>query len=208
MTVRARLGVILPFLLLLLPTGPAPAAITQEARTDIQRIEGYLNGLGNVRARVVQINPNGKTMTGTLYLSRPDRLRLAYDRPSQVLIVANGPRLIYYDPQLNQLSYLKVDATPLAFLLTERIRLGGNVEVTDFERAGGELRATLARTDDPGAGRITLNFSESPLELRGWEVTDPQGLTTYVILEDLERDVALRRDLFVFMNPRIFGGQR
>jgi outer membrane lipoprotein-sorting protein len=206
-TTFARLG-LLPALLLLLLSGPAPAVVTPEARDEVQRVEDYLNDLGNIRARVVQINPNGKTVTGTLHLSRPDRLRLDYDPPSQVLIVARGWELVYYDPQLNQLSHLRVDSTPLGFLLTDRIRLGGNVEVTDLVRADGELRVTLARADDPGAGRITLNFSESPLELRGWTVTDPQGLTTYVILEELERDVAMREDLFRFMNPRIYGGQR
>ena len=210
MTTLARLGLVLLLLLppFLVPPEPAQAVVTPEARTEVQRIEDYLNGLGNVRARVVQINPDGKTVTGTLYLSRPDKLRLAYDRPSRVLIVANGPQLVYYDPQLNQLSYLRVGSTPLGFLLADRVRLGGNVTVTDLERAGGELRATLARTDDPGAGRITLQFSESPLELRGWTVTDPQGLTTYVILEDLERDVALRDDLFRFMDPKLFGDQQ
>jgi outer membrane lipoprotein-sorting protein len=194
--------------LLLLPPGPASAVVTPEARTEVQRIEDYLNGLGNVRARVVQINPDGKTVTGTLHLSRPDRLRLAYDLPSRVLIVANGSQLVYYDPQLNQLSYLRVSSTPLGFLLADRVRLGGNVTVTDLARAGGELRVTLARADDPGAGRITLQFSESPLELRGWTVTDPQGLTTYVILEELERNVAMRDDLFRFMDPKIFGDPR
>ena len=210
MTKLARLaGLALLLLILppLAPPGPAQAVVTPEARTEVQRIEDYLNGLGNVRARVVQINPDGKTVTGTLYLSRPDRLRLAYDRPSRVLIVANGPQLIYYDPQLNQLSYLQVGSTPLGFLLADRVRLGGNIAVTDLERAGDELRVTLAQAGDPGAGRITLSFSEAPLELRGWTGTDPQWLTTYVILEDLERNVALRDDLFRFMNPRIFGDQ-
>ena len=125
-----------------------------------------------------------------------------------MLIVAKDGQLVYHDPKLNQLSYLRVNSTPLAFLLTDEIRLGGNVEVTDFRREGGELRVTLTRADDPGMGRITLTFAESPLELRGWTVTDPQGLTTYVILEDLKRDVALNDDLFVFINPKILGGNR
>lgn len=209
-------GLFLSLLLALAPglSGPAAAAIAPpeaaaaEAGAAIERIEGYLNDLDTARARVVQINPDGTRATGTLYLSRPERLRLEYDRPSRVLIVAKDGQLVYHDPKLNQLSYLRVNSTPLAFLLTDEIRLGGNVEVTDFRREGGELRVTLTRADDPGVGRITLTFAESPLELRGWTVTDPQGLTTYVILEDLKRDVALNDDLFVFINPKILGGNR
>jgi outer membrane lipoprotein-sorting protein len=199
------------FLLLLLP-GAAVAAVTPqagaEAQAEIERIEDYLNDLDNVRARVVQINPDGKTVTGTFYLARPNRLRLEYDRPSRVLIVANRGQLVYHDPLLNQLSYLRVDSTPLGFLLTNDVSLDGAVTVTDLQRAGGELLVTVARTDDPAAGQITLRFADSPLELLGWAVRDPQGLTTHVVLEEFDPNARLRNDLFVFMNPRVFGGQR
>jgi outer membrane lipoprotein-sorting protein len=203
-----RFGLVL---FLLLP-GAAVAAVTPQAGAEVQaaieRIEDYLNDLDNVRARVVQINPNGNTVTGTFYLARPNRLRLEYDRPSQVLIVANRGQLVYHDPLLNQLSYLRVDSTPLGFLLTNDVSLDGAVTVTDFQRAGGELLVTLARTDDPAAGQITLRFADSPLELLGWAVRDPQGLTTHVVLEELDPNARLRNDLFVFMNPRVFGNQR
>jgi outer membrane lipoprotein-sorting protein len=144
-----RLGGLFLSLLLALASGlsgPAAAAIAPpeaaaaEAGAAIERIEGYLNDLDTARARVVQINPDGTRATGTLYLSRPERLRLEYDRPSRVLIVAKDGQLVYHDPKLNQLSYLRVNSTPLAFLLTDEIRLGGNVEVTEFRREGGELR--------------------------------------------------------------------
>ena len=206
-SVIGRLGLVL---LLLLP-GAALAAVPRaaaEIRAEIERLEDYLNDLDNVRARVVQINPDGKTVSGTFYLARPDRLRLEYDRPSRVLIVANRGQLIYHDPQLNQLSYLRVDSTPLGFLLTDDISLDGNVTVTDLWREGGELRATVVRADDPGAGAITLRFAESPLELRGWTVHDAQGLTTHVVLEELDPNPRLRSDLFVLMNPRVFDGLR
>ena len=213
MTTLGRIG-----LLLILAAGPAgapgaaaatpPPAAGDDVAATVQRVEDYLNGLDTIRARVVQLNPDGSTSTGMLYLDRPDKLRLDYDLPSRVEIVAKGWQLIYHDPTLNQLSYLRIKSTPLAFLLTKDVRLGGEVEVTGVERPPGEVRVTVARRDDPGAGRVTLSFAEDPFELLGWAVTDPQGLTTHVMLRDVEQGVALDSDVFKFLNPRVFGRER
>lgn len=178
-------------------TGPAP----EQA---LDRIEAYLNDLESMRASFVQIAPNGGTSTGTLFYERPDKMRLDYDPPSELLIVANGWQLVYHDRRLDQVSHLFTSSTPLAFLLKEVVRLEGEVTVTDFERQAGELRVTLIETDEPAEGQITLVFSEDPLELRRWTVTDPQGLTTHVVLEELQTDVPLDDALFVWRNPDPF----
>lgn len=178
-------------------TGPAP----EQA---LDRIEAYLNDLESLRASFVQIAPNGGTSTGTLFYERPDKMRLDYDPPSELLIVANGWQLVYHDRRLDQVSHLFTSSTPLAFLLKEVVRLEGEVTVTDFERQAGELRVTLIETDEPAEGQITLVFSEDPLELRRWTVTDPQGLTTHVVLEELQTDVPLDDALFVWRNPDPF----
>jgi outer membrane lipoprotein-sorting protein/uncharacterized cupin superfamily protein len=152
----------------------------------------------------VQIAPDGGTSTGTLYYARPDKMRLDYDPPSQLLIVANGWRLVYHDRRLEQVSQMFTRSTPLAFLLKDVVRLDGDVTVTGFERRGGEIGVALVQTEDPGQGQITLIFGEDPLELRRWTVTDAQGLTTHVVLEELETDVALDRSLFVWQNPDFY----
>ncbi len=179
-------------------------ATAQSPEQTLDRIEAYLNDLRSLRASFVQIAPNGGTSTGTLYYARPDKMRLDYDPPSELLIVANGWQLVYHDRRLEQVSHLFTSSTPLAFLLQDVVRLDGDVTVTDFERRGGEIGVTLVQTDEPAQGQITLVFGEEPLELRRWTVTDAQGLTTHVILEELETDVPLDRSLFVWRNPDFY----
>ncbi len=66
---------------------------------------------------------------------------------------------------------------------------------------GADLRAWLAdRT-----GRVVLVLAEQPLDLRRWAVTDPQGLTTTVLIEQPEYGVAIDPALFRFRDPQIFG---
>jgi outer membrane lipoprotein-sorting protein len=174
----------------------------QETGEDISRIEAYFNDLESVRADFVQINPDGRTVTGEFYYDRPDKMRLDYNPPSEILIIANGWNLVYQDRRLQQVNYLYTSQTPLEFLLEDEVRLSGDVTVTAVDRRAGELLVTLVQTDEPAEGAITLAFSEQPLELRRWTVVDPQGNVTHVILENMQTDVDLDEQLFSFREAR------
>ena len=52
------------------------------------------------------------------------------------------------------------------------------------------------------AGTLTLSFTDRPLALAGWTVSDAQGRPTRVQLIDLERTSGLNRDLFRLKDPR------
>jgi outer membrane lipoprotein-sorting protein len=197
---RALLGI--AALLLVVWGSPARPALPPDAQDQLARVEAYLNGLRTLRSGFVQINPDGATVTGDLYYERPDKMRLEYDPPSRILIVANQWQVIYHDRRLKQVSHLLTGSTPLGFLLAENIELDGDVTVTALEEEGGELRVTLVQTEEPNQGSITLVFADQPLELRSWTVVDAQGLPTYVVLENVETDVALDEELFIFRNPK------
>jgi outer membrane lipoprotein-sorting protein len=188
--------------LLVASGSPAWPALPDGAQEPIARVEAYLNGIDTLRSSFVQINPDGGEVTGELYYARPDKMRLEYDPPSKVLIVANRWEVVYHDRRLKQVSHLLTGSTPLGFLLAEEVRLSGDVTVTDLEEEGGELRVTLVQTEEPDQGSITLVFAEQPMELRRWTVVDAQGLPTHVLLGDVETGVALEDDLFVFHNPK------
>ena len=193
----------------ILGSQPAPAALPAATHAgDIARIEQYLNGLTTLKADFVQINPNGGTVTGELYYQRPDKMRLDYDPPSEILIISDGWTIVYYDRRLDQVSHLFINSTPLGFLLSDEIRLSGDVTVTEVDRSAGELHVTLVQTDEPNQGSIQLSFAENPLELRRWTVVDAQGLPTHVVLERPETGVPLERELFRFRNPRFYPGAR
>ncbi len=194
-------------LLVALPGSSAWPALP-DSREPIARVEAYLNAIDTLRSNFVQINPDGGSVTGELYYAAPDKMRLEYDPPSRVLIVANRWQVIYHDRRLKQVSHLLTGSTPLGFLLNDNVELGGDVTVTNVSENGGELQVTLVQTDEPHQGSITLVFGEQPLQLRRWTVVDAQGLPTRVVLGDIETGVALADDLFVFHDPKFSPGGR
>lgn len=165
----------------------------------LSRISAYLNSLHAVKARFVQVGPNGGVRTGTAILQRPGKMRFQYDKPDQQLVVAGFGLLVYHDPKLNQTTNIPLSATPLGILLAKHVTLSGAVTVTNVSTPPGEIEATLVRTGKAAQGHLTLIFSTDPLTLRQWRVTDAQGRTTQVTLYNLHKIKPLPNKAFEFV---------
>lgn len=188
---------------------PAPAqsaALSEQDREDIRRVEGYLNGLRTLTAGFVQISDQGGVAEGRIYLQRPGRLRLDYADPTPLLVIAARGQIIQHDRELKQTTYLPLASSPAAILLRERVELAGDVTVAGVERAAGALRITLVQTEDPRAGRLTLVFRESPMQLANWVVVDAQGATTRVNLSNMQNGAAIDPRLFEFREEQLQRG--
>lgn len=189
------------------PTPPKPAALSEQDRADIARIEDYLNGITTLQSRFLQVSQAGGYAEGELLLSRPGRLKLEYAPPVPVLIVVNGRFVTYYDKQLKQVQHVPTEQTPASILVRDTISLApGDLTVTEFERGPGTLRVTVVRTADPGMGSMALVFADRPLALKKWTVTDAQGQVTDVSLLGPRFGVTLDPRAFDFQPPPDVGG--
>jgi outer membrane lipoprotein-sorting protein len=130
-------------------------------------------------------------------------MRIEYDPPVPVLIVATGTLLVYFDKELEQVSHLPLSSTPVAILTRETISLQDpELILTGFESEMQMLRITLVQADDPMAGSVTLAFSVNPIALKKWSVVDAQGVETQVMLQSPAFDLPLDAELFRFQDPR------
>lgn len=182
----------------------AQAALDARDQADIQRVQTYLNGITTLKARFLQIAPDGSTTTGTTWLDRPGRMRFQYDPPSPLLLVAGHGLFVYYDSSLQQTSNLPLSATPLGLLLQPHLSLSGAVTVTEVRHRPGELMVRLVRTKNPAQGSLTLVFADPPLTLRQWQVVDARHQVTQVTLYNIETGGQFKQSLFTFIDPRFF----
>ncbi len=155
-----------------------------QASDDIARVEAYLNRLTTIESRFIQVNPDGTTAQGTLYLQRPGRLRFEYDPPTPYMLIADGTWLAHIDRELEQTTYYRIEDTPAYFLLRPKISFRDGLAVTEVSRGPGVLRLRVIARDNPEPGAIVLVFADRPLALRKWVVEDAQGLQTEVTLID------------------------
>ena len=194
-----------PLLLASLPAGAqSPFQPTAQDRADIARIEAYLDTLRTLKARFLQVAPNGAIAQGTAWLERPGRMRFQYDPPSPLLLVAGHGLVVFHDKQLNQTSNIPLSQTPLGILLADNVKLSGDVTVTDMQRQPGQIQVSLVRTASPGDGTLTLIFADNPLTLRQWTVLDAQRQETRVTLYNVETGGSFDPKLFQFVDPNFF----
>jgi outer membrane lipoprotein-sorting protein len=184
-----------------------PAKLTDQDRTDLQRIERYLNDIRTLSSPFLQVASNGKQARGQLALARPGKIRIDYGEPNGLLLVGGSGSMVVYDRQLKQANNVGIDQTPLGLLVRDQIRLSGDVTVTRFERQANVIRVTLSKTSDADVGRVTLVFDERPLQLKQWTILDGQGVETKVSLLDPQQGMALDPKLFEFTAPDIRGAR-
>ena len=132
----------------LLPVLPAKAAdapmqLNAEDKADLDRIASYLDGLRTMRARFQQVSPDGQFAFGRIFLRRPGKLRVEYEPPVPVLLVSDGTWVDYYDSELDQLTQIPLDQTPIWFLVQQTIDFSPKITVTSIERSPGAIRLSL-----------------------------------------------------------------
>ncbi|HUK00419.1 MAG TPA: outer membrane lipoprotein carrier protein LolA [Stellaceae bacterium] len=184
------------------PAGPRPAQLDAAGHSDVMRVQQYLNGIRTMQSRFEQVADDGGVAAGTIYMQRPGQMRIVYDPPSPILIVATSGQIYYYDSRLNQVSRTYVTDTPAWFLLRDPIQLFGDITVTDFRRAADTLRLTLVETKDAGLGQVTVALSDQPLQLRQWTVLDAQRKQVTVTLQNPQFGMPLNANLFYWTDPR------
>lgn len=178
----------------------APLATADKALVD--RAVAYLEGLTEAKARFVQTDARGRATTGALFMKRPGKARFAYDPPSGLLVVSDGDLVSVQDSRLKTFESYPLGATPLSLFLARNIRLDRGVSITRVSRMADGFSITARDGTKATAGTITLTFTDAPLALAGWTVTDAQSRPTRVQLVGLDRTSGLDRSLFVLKDPR------
>lgn len=190
----------------------APArALSPDDQALLARVEKYVNSLTTVKTRFSQIAPDGQTAKGTIYLSRPGKLRIDFDPPSRVRIMTTRLWLVVYEGRNAEPQNYPLNSTPAGILVRKTIHFGGDLKVTRISRTDRFVRIRLIRAKNPDQGSMTLVFDRQPLKLVGWVVADAEGQQTVVRLHDTKVGIKLNPDIFTLRDraaDRVPGNDR
>jgi outer membrane lipoprotein-sorting protein len=185
----------------------AAASLSPEDQALVDKATAYLQGLKSVTGRFVQTSFNGSTSTGLFYMQRPGKARFQYDPPAQMVVVSDGYNVSVVDSRLKTHDQYPLSRTPLVLLLAREVRLDRGAVVTQVDRTADGFAITARDGRKEAAGRITLDFSQDPIALRGWNVIDAQGRQTKVVLGALTPVSDLDPNLFVIQDDRARSGR-
>jgi outer membrane lipoprotein-sorting protein len=166
-------------------------AYSDEQKAQLDKVSAYLNAIHSLKARFVQIGPEGGVDQGTLYIQKPGQIRFEYNPPSPLLIVATEGRVYVKNSRLNTVDHYDLSDTPLGLLLNQNVDLKTNKAVMDVTEQPGALIVRARTSTNRNNSNIAMVFSSPGLELRQWTVRDNQGGNTTVSLESLETGAAI-----------------
>ena len=167
------------------------------AAGEVDRAEQWFNSLSTMEARFTQIASDGSYSEGTLYLKRPFRSRFEYDDPTPLVLITTKTWLHVDEKDQREVTSYPISETPLATLLGDPVRLTSPDFTTSADTADGLVRVTLDQTSGEAAGRLVLEFTQDPFELRRWLITDSNGITTTVHISNIVKGGDLPNSLFV-----------
>lgn len=174
----------------------------------LAKLSAYLNALTTAEAEFTQVNSDGTISTGTLYIKRPGRVRFEYAPPDRSLVMAGGGQVAIFDAKSNQPpEQYPLKRTPLNIILERTVDLGRAKMVVGHYEAQDSTRVVAQDPENPQYGTIELVFSDNPVALRQWVITDDLGNKTDVILDRMATGGDLPASLFNITVEREKRGQ-
>lgn len=183
----------------------APIAAIAATSPDLAKVQAHLQAVSSMTADFSQTDSKGQTLTGTLQLKRPGRIRFDYGRVG-ILVVADGKKLSFIDYDVGQKSSWDLNKTPLGILLSANPDLARIARIVP----NADPRVVVVRAVDPSRneyGKLILAFireSSAPggLRLYGWTAVDAQGKRTVVKLSNQRYNVAIPAAAFTYAEPK------
>lgn len=163
----------------------------------ITEAENWFNNLTTYQAKFTQVSSDGSHATGVFSMRRPYRSRFEYDDPVPLVLITSKTWLHVDEEDRREVTSYPLSETPLGLLLDDPVRLRSPDFTTSSGVQDGILFIAIEQEDGEAAGKIVMEFTQDPIELRRWVITDANGITTSVFLTDPIKGKKLANKLFV-----------
>ncbi len=172
----------------------------------LAQVQAHLRAVTTMTADFAQTDRTGRTLTGTVVLKQPGKIRFQYQKDVPLLIVGDGKALTFIDYKVAQVSRWPVGNSPLGLLLDPSKDISRYAHVVPGAPDG---RIVIEGRDPkhPEFGTISIGFSEKPgapggLMLAGWSVLDAQGNRTTTVLSNQQFGMPVSDQTFAWRDPR------
>ncbi len=189
----------------LFPAAIVIAAPAVAAPAKLADISAHLRGISTMTADFVQTDRSGKSLTGTLSLRQPGKIRFQYQKGVPLLIVGDGSALTMIDYSVRQVSRWPVGNSPLSVLIDPRKDMSRFARVVP-SAVPGSVMVEARDPKHPEFGTISIVFARGAgpggLALQGWTVLDAQNGRSTVRLTNHRFGVPISDRTFKWDDPR------
>ena len=166
-------------------------------KISLSNISDYINGLKMVEADFEQFNSDGSIDAGKLYIRRPGKMRLEYEAPNNALVIAGaGSVAIFDDKTKNGPTIFPLKKTPLNLLLKKDVNLMENKMISEHKEKNKNTFIVVQDPERLSQGKIEMVFSNQPILLKSWTITNQSNQKTKIMLNNLHEVAKIPLYLF------------
>ena len=163
----------------------------------LKKVSQYLSNLKFLTAEFSQINDDGTTSSGIIFIRRPGSMRFEYYKPDKTLILISAGVLAIFDPKGDQTPIMyPITNNPISFILNDEVDLLNAGIVENYEVYNDKAILTLRDPNKPDQGNIQIVFSGAKPELAQFIIKNANGSSTSLSLKDIEYPKKINATLF------------
>ena len=154
-------------------------------KISLSNLSSYLESIKKVSGSFTQINSDKTVSTGTILLFRPGRMRMEYKTPDNSLVIVGGSQIAVFDSKSNTHPRIfPLRKTPLKILLEKKINLKTSGIIISHEEVGNSTVVVLQDPNLSSYGSLKLVFTDHPVTLRQWVITNEMSDQTVLKFKD------------------------
>jgi outer membrane lipoprotein carrier protein len=187
---------------------------------EIKRAQDYLNGIQTLEGGFQQVlnssamlPTGGGVSEGHMYLKKPGKLKWVYRMPSDVEIYVDKNIVTYYDRELDQISYTKLEYVLSNLIAQPAVDLlEGDLQVIYVRRDETGVAITIQKQgeaneksgDEAPNEKLILTFLYKPTyHLYRMQYLNTNGQITTLQFMNLTQNAPIDDAVFEFKNPRL-----
>ncbi|MBL6855567.1 MAG: outer membrane lipoprotein carrier protein LolA [Rhodobacteraceae bacterium] len=181
---------LLYLVILFLPTGVFASKVS------LNELKVYLNNIKTLQAEFEQRINDNSVSYGVLFIKKPNKLRMKYEKPNNGLVLINNQLVTIFDFESNNVTQtFPLAKTPFRFLLSDLSLELTKMDINIYSE-GSKTFIKVQNKDETYLGYIKITFNSDPIALEKWVLVNSFAEKVEVKLKNIVLGVELKNNLF------------
>ena len=166
------------------------------SKVSLNELKVYLNNIKTLQAEFEQRINDNSVSYGVLFIKKPNKLRMKYEKPNNGLVLINNQLVTIFDFESNNVTQtFPLAKTPFRFLLSDL-----SLELTKMDlniySEGSKTFIKVQNKDQTYLGYIKITFNSDPIALEKWVLVNSFAEKVEVKLKNILLGVEIKNNLF------------
>ena len=181
---------LLYLVILFVPTGVFASKVS------LNELKVYLNNIKTLQAEFEQRNNDNSVSYGVLFIKKPNKLRMKYEKPNNGLVLINNQLVTIFDFESNNVTQtFPLAKTPFRFLLSDLSLELTKMDINIYSE-GSKTFIKVQNKDETYLGYIKITFNSDPIALEKWVLVNSFAEKVEVKLKNILLGAKLKNNLF------------